>query len=330
MLLTAWSVLQHNAPERCKKRGGGYYLIVATYLPLKSRKEACLVSISYNQKVGNYTSDDLKKVYYQYDTRVRIMGDKVEVREYSERMRKLKKGIDSPFVSGRDYTKKESGEIRKDSLYRSSQLLDGLVACNQKDFISFLTLTFAKNEKDLTIANRKFNKWTESVRKKLPDFKYLAVPEFQKRGAVHYHILSNIPCGSDLIPARRSKSLYNPSSKKTTLLEYYSLKYWTYGYSSAFDIKTTDSNFNISKYIQKYFWKDIDNRFFGRRKILYSQNLEKPMDYFVNSDSQEMENILTNLIENDYKLKRIKTIINKNDYGPRMFRISKWFRNNEG
>lgn len=276
------------------------------------------------QKQGIFTSDDLKKIFTQYDTRVRIMGDTVEIRKYSEYLRKLNKGHENPFENERDYSKNEKGEIRNDSLYRSSQLLDSLVTCNYKEFVSFLTLTFAKNEKDLTSANRKFNKWTESIRKKFPNFKYLAVPEFQKRGAVHYHILTNIPCGSDLIPRRRSKTLYNPSTNKTTVLEYYSLKYWTHGYSSAFDISTTDDNFNIAKYIQKYFWKDIDDRLFGRRKIMYSQNLEKPIDYFIDSDSQEMEKILNNLIENDFSLKNTKTIINKNDYGPSSFNISTW------
>lgn len=276
------------------------------------------------QKQGKYTSYDLNKIFNQYDARVRIMGETVEIRKYSEYLRKLNKGHENPFVNERDYSKNEKGEIRNDSLYRSSQLLDALVACNHKDFISFITLTFAKNEKDLTSANTKFSNWTRQVKRAFPDFKYLAVPEFQKRGAVHYHILSNIPCDSPIIPRRRPKSLYNPSTNKTTVLEYYNIKYWTHGYSSAFDIKTTDSNFNIAKYIQKYFWKDIDDRLFGRRKIMYSQNLNKPVDHFIDSDSQEMEKILNTLIENDFSLKNIKTIINKNDYGPRSFNISTW------
>ena len=37
---------------------------------------------------------------------------------------------------------------------------------------------------------------------------------------------------------------------------------------------------NIIGYLSKYMTKDIDNRLFGKRRYLYSQNLVKPKTYF--------------------------------------------------
>lgn len=58
----------------------------------------------------------------------------------------------------------------------------------------FLTLTFSENVSSLQTANYEFKKFRERLEyhtgKKL---KYIAVPEFQKRGAVHYHLLIDYP-----------------------------------------------------------------------------------------------------------------------------------------
>lgn len=66
----------------------------------------------------------------------------------------------------------------------------------------FLTLTFAENIKDLTAANREFRKFMKRlghfVAKDQAHVQYVAVPEFQKRGAVHYHlVIFNLPSIKD-------------------------------------------------------------------------------------------------------------------------------------
>jgi hypothetical protein len=50
-----------------------------------------------------------------------------------------------------------------------------------------LTLTFQDNVVDLDQANIAFERFCRLMRKK-GDFKYVAVPERQKRGAIHYHL----------------------------------------------------------------------------------------------------------------------------------------------
>lgn len=58
----------------------------------------------------------------------------------------------------------------------------------------FLTLTFAENVTDLKQANYEFKKFKQKLERKIGSgLKYIAVPEFQQRGAVHYHLMLDMP-----------------------------------------------------------------------------------------------------------------------------------------
>lgn len=158
-------------------------------------------------------------------------------------------------------------EIRVDSISRTRNALIDYAIENEYYWKSFITLTFAENITDIDFANKCFHKWVSSVRRVYADFAYLGVPEFQKRGAVHYHLLTNLVPGSELCPFQ----------SESYALKQYDVKYWTYGFSSVFDVvNSTDTNFNVALYICKYLYKDIENRLFGRNKILKSNNLKKP------------------------------------------------------
>lgn len=181
--------------------------------------------------------------------------------------------------------------IRFDSLGRTKQMLMEYAANNADKFKSFVTLTFEENQKDLDIANRKFMNYISQVRRKANEqsreLYYLGVPEFQKRGAVHYHLFISERCGSEIIPKRSKKTTYSKKSKKYRTIEYYDLPYWKYGYSTAEDLtdnKAFDENFNLALYMVKYLYKDFDQRLYGRTKILKSNNLTKPIYRYVLSD----------------------------------------------
>ena len=70
-----------------------------------------------------------------------------------------------------------------------------LLCCNFSDKDKFFTLTFENNETDIQKCDKEFKKFIQRLKYtyKLKDFKYLAVIEFQERGAVHYHIICNLP-----------------------------------------------------------------------------------------------------------------------------------------
>lgn len=75
----------------------------------------------------------------------------------------------------------------------------------------------------------------------------------------------------------------------------YDIRHWNYGFSSVFDLE----GFNVVGYISKYMTKDIDNRLYGHRRYLYSNNLNKPIiEYLDLEDNKEHLEYFNNLIKN--------------------------------
>lgn len=200
----------------------------------------------------------------------------------------------------------ENGQIRDDSLNRTYGLLVDLAIENAHLFKSFVTLTFKDNITELDYANNKFRSFVVMVKRIYPDFKYLAVPEFQKRGAVHYHLMTNLS-------VHDKKVIQKQKGKKNM----YDVKYWNHGFSSVFDLALTDDKFSVAAYMTKYFFKDIDNRLFGRNKILYSRSLKKPLIIRTNENSQENRNYQEYIDKYTKKIKE-KSIFSDKEYAPSM------------
>lgn len=172
-------------------------------------------------------------------------------------------------------------EFTKSSLIRTKKLICDYTLENYNDFHSFITLTFDTNNVDDDVtnidnANKYFQKWIKYLNRKYPNFKYLGVPEYQKRGVVHYHLMTSLKCGVDIEKKELLKTKSNKDGKYKDL-QFYNLDGWNYGFSSAFDLSLTDDKFAIEKYISKYLFKDVDLRLFGRKKILKSNNLRTPV-----------------------------------------------------
>lgn len=234
----------------------------------------------------------------------------IEIKDYKKPVIKLKKGYENidneKYTKGRQSSmlinnKKENKKVESSSLSRSVTILRDYANANEKEWLTFITLTFKENITDINLANKKFNHFTKCMKRKYPDFKYLGVPEFQKRGAVHYHLLTNLVKGSDLLPLQE-----NTDDK-------YDVKYWNYGFSSVFDLKETDDNFNVVAYICKYFYKDFDNRLFGRTKVLKSNNLKKPLVLEFEQNDNEF-NLAKSFIESNDLVHEEKEIIPKHNY----------------
>lgn len=180
-----------------------------------------------------------------------------------------------------DY-KLDNKKVDIKNINRAKFNLQRLVKSNEKIFKTFITLTFKENIVDVSEANRKFDIWRTKIKSIKKNFAYVCVPEFQKRGAVHYHLLTNLDIqrNSDLIVPQKGK------------INQYDVRYWSYGFSSVLDMK----NINVVGYITKYMTKDIDNRLWGKRKYLYSQNLKRPtvtyLDLSRGEDMLKLFNIL--------------------------------------
>lgn len=177
------------------------------------------------------------------------MGNIVEVYEYSNPVWSGFYKNGGRFMSKEKFTK---GENRKRVLYRIRNDLRRLTNFNFNSGSKFVTLTFEKNMTDIRKANYEFSKFIQRLQYRYGDFKYVAVIEFQKRGAVHYHMISDL------------EYVKNEDLRAV----------WGNGYVKINRIKQVD---NVGAYIIKYMNKEMDDKRLHRRKsYLRSNNLGKP------------------------------------------------------
>jgi len=142
----------------------------------------------------------------------------------------------------------------------------------------FLTLTFEENVTDLNYTNDEFKKWVDRVnyhvyKTKKRVMKYIAVIEFQKRGAVHYHVLCDMP--------------YVDVGELAEI--------WSHGFIRLNRIKGnkkaygSDECDNVGAYVCKYMTKDnTDKRLVGRKSFLMSRNLDKPIEVYVDINEKDL------------------------------------------
>lgn len=115
------------------------------------------------------------------------------------------------------------------------------------------------------------------MRKTYPEFKYVAVIEFQKRGAIHYHMISDLP----YVPAQ------------------YIANKWKQGNIKINKIKHVD---NVGAYVTKYMTEDMDDkRLQGKKAYNHSQNNLKPLQLTSWKDPNETEFIFENYCKDKKK-----------------------------
>jgi len=136
-----------------------------------------------------------------------------------------------------------------------------LICTNFDSNSKFITLTFNDSQehdiKNVQECNAYFRLFILRLKYQYPDLKYVAVIEFQdknERGAVHYHMVSNLPY-----------------VKKTELQ-----KIWGGGFVK---INAIDKVDNVGAYVVKYMVADMDDkRLCGEQAYLRSRALEKPLE----------------------------------------------------
>lgn len=192
-----------------------------------------------------------------YDVKLVVFGDYFEVYKYSKTQK-------SNFVkiSREKKPKKIKNERMAFSINRTRNTVRRLVSGNFHNRDRFVTLTFAENLQDVGIANTCFKQFIRYIRHYLisqgdfpiENFKYLAVIEFQKRGAIHFHLIMSCP----FIPDDIMKIA------------------WSYGF---FKVNVTEHVENIGAYVSKYLYKDLDDpRLRGKKAYQTSRNLIRPLE----------------------------------------------------
>lgn len=147
------------------------------------------------------------------------------------------------------------------NIMRTRNTVRRLILSNFDTTAKFWTFTFDDNKvdpsisRDIEASNRLWKTFIQRLRLRYPDFKYLVVLEFQKRGAVHYHCLCDLP----YVRQREVQEI------------------WGNGHVSVNRIKHVD---NLGAYVVKYMTKDLtDDRFFGSKTYQCSKGLNRPVEY---------------------------------------------------
>lgn len=181
-------------------------------------------------------------------------GNVIEVYRY-ERMPGLGNGKQADRDDVDEYIdKKKQKDYQTHNDRRSKWNFIRLTNSNFGQHSKFITLTFAENVQDLDQAHKEYDKFIKRMRRRYGNFKYAVAIEFQKRGAVHYHMMSDLP----YIPKRELA------------------KIWGQGFVRINDIKHVD---NVGAYLSKYMTKGDgrDPRLNGRKMYLTSKNLDRPL-----------------------------------------------------
>jgi len=205
-----------------------------------------------------------------YNKKLIAYGDIIDILQYRETKITFKHDENS---TRKGFKNNETGNRRSDSIARTRQNIYRITHCNCFQHGQFqpifFTITFAENITSLQFANHEFKKFMKRLNYRIGHkLKYLFVPEFQKRGAVHYHgVFFNLP----FIDKREIEDI------------------WGHGYTR---IETIKKIKDVGAYIAKYLGKEtFDNRLFGQRILLTSRGLFRPIELY---GSQDVDNYVSN------------------------------------
>lgn len=205
-------------------------------------------------------------------SRIIVSGNVVEITTYERGYFKNYHDAKKVGRSSKNTTNEEKTFNREKVLQRARARVRRL-ACANPQLNKFFTLTFAENVTDLKYANNQFSCFIRRLNRYLDKIgkdrmQYIAVVEFQERGAIHYHLLCNLP-----------------------YISVYKLQeIWKNGFVWIKNISNVD---NLGAYVTKYMSKDnADERLVGNRCYFTSQGLQEPTTIEENG----IENIISHLL----------------------------------
>lgn len=240
----------------------------------------------------------------KYNLKFIDMGSYIQLYYYQD-FKKIPKQTDTEFKKNLKIIKNLKNDFKNSitlpqltevielkNINRSKLSCQRLAKANIQYWKSFITLTYSDNFQDISISRKHFSYFIDSIRRKYKEFRYIAITEYQKRGSIHYHLLTNLDKDSSLLYIQDNK--------------YYHVKYWNKGFTSVEFINQDYQK--IIGYISKYMTKDIDNRLFNRRRYLYSQNLIKPIINYLDINNEKQKKWLYNKLKHYYNVSYAKNI----------------------
>ena len=208
------------------------------------------------------------------------------MQEYEENKNKL----------DRKYAPKLENAVR--SMNRSKDNLMDILKSNDFDF--FVTLTFDKNKIDRLDdkeTRKKFTQWTNNITRNLQNLYYVAVPEYHKKGGLHFHLLIGGVIAEDLGLKDSGKIVKSGRCKGQTI---YNVTKWSKGFSTATKIFDTNA---VKYYLSKYLTKGkVDPRFYGKKRFYVSRNINRPQVEKMAFPCTDTFDIFDSIIKEDYNI----------------------------
>lgn len=178
---------------------------------------------------------------------------------------------------------------RKDNVQRQKTAFVRLVRANieRESVPTFLTLTMREIRSD-THSHDIFQKFITKIRYRLgKTFRYIAVSEVQKRGAIHFHVLLWEAEKKGIKACLVSKEYYNDKTGKKKRKHIcprgsgceretrFLANLWGEGFADLFQ---TDNSPKIAGYLGKYLSKALlDHRYSGKKGYSASRNIKRPV-----------------------------------------------------
>jgi hypothetical protein len=178
-------------------------------------------------------------------------------------------------------------DARRSNQRRSKNGLRRLILANFSEGTNFITLTYAENQTDIHAASRDFDVFMKRLRRSYgTEFKYVVIIEFQKRGAIHFHMLADLGltwknermCKQMEVDfAQRFWSDKDGNEHGFADLKVIKPKTGKLGDLEPDSKRSTD---NIAAYVSKYMMKNFnDRRLDGKKAYHGSGNLDRPITY---------------------------------------------------
>lgn len=183
-------------------------------------------------------------------------GQYIEIYEYEK----------SP-ITGRRKKKQlysvDKKKIRRvDNVYRQRKSFKRLIRANFEGSESPILITLTHRDiVDLPTGYKNYNLFIKRLRYIFTqDFRYITVPEFQKRGSIHFHgLIWGLP-----------ESSYKNERKTRKIASI-----WRHGF---IDIRPTDGSLKLIGYLSKYMSKSLlEGNLGGKKAYTASRNIKRPV-----------------------------------------------------
>jgi hypothetical protein len=235
-----------------------------------------------NRKANN------SSIKYAYRRKIITYGNTIELYTFSETQFLPDESLRT------SYEKNNSNKRRLDSIYRTRREVLRIIQANTDYYPThpvFITLTFADNIKNIKQANYEFKKFIQRLNYKYKiQSKYIAVIEFQKRGAVHYHVVFfNLPY--------------------ITSLTKFEKQTWGNGFTK---VESPRNINDVTKYVGKYMSKELlDKRLVGQKAYFTSRGIQRPQiiyneSYIDNLLSSARLKLTDEFITSNYSIKKFR------------------------